>query len=88
MGAFANLGSAIGEITFGKKGERKGKKIGKYVDAVAPFIPLAMVFKTGGRVPKTGIGKLHKNEFVLPSNVPPTKEQIKKVNKLNEKRNN
>ena len=36
-------------------------------------------YKTGGRVKATGNALVHKNEYVLPSSVPPTKAQKKKV---------
>ena len=85
MAPFADLGSAIGEITYGKKGERIGKKYGKYVDAVAPFIAPLLMFKKGGKVPKTTLAQVHKGEYVLPASVKPTKAQKKKVNALNKK---
>ena len=36
-------------------------------------------FKTGGRVKRTGKALVHKNEYVLPAGVEPTKAQKKKV---------
>lgn len=38
-------------------------------------------FKNGGRVKRTGKALLHKNEYVLPAGVPPTKAQRAKVAK-------
>lgn len=79
-------GKAIGGLIGGKKGAKEGSKIGgglggqlgKKAGQLAPAI---LSFKKGGKVPKTGLAQLHKNEYVLPANVKPTKAQIAKVNK-------
>jgi hypothetical protein len=42
-------------------------------------------FKTGGLVRKTGVALVHKNEFVLPNGVAPTKAQRLKVKKIKSK---
>ena len=42
-------------------------------------------YKTGGKVKKTGLAVVHKNEYVLPVSVKPTKAQKTKVMKLKKK---
>jgi hypothetical protein len=43
-------------------------------------------FKTGGRVKRTGLAKVHKSEYILPASVKPTKSQMSKVNALKRKK--
>jgi hypothetical protein len=63
-----------------KNPNRKWKETGTTIGSViGSWIPK---YKKGGKVPKTQIALLHKNEFVLPSSVKPTKAQKKKVRKL------
>ena len=42
-------------------------------------------FKTGGIVKRTGLALIHKNEYILPKGIKPTKAQREKVNKLKKK---
>ena len=44
------------------------------------------MFKKGGKVNKTGLAILHKNEYVLPAGVKPTKAQKAKVAKKKAKK--
>jgi len=72
MGLFSGLGklfgSGIGSLIGGKKGSAIGEEIGGGIGDLVPF-------KKGGRVMKTGAILAHKNEFVLPAGVKPTKAQ-------------
>ncbi len=72
MGLFSGLGklfgSGIGSLIGGKKGSAIGEEIGGGIGDLVPF-------KKGGRVMKTGPILAHKNEFVLPAGVKPTKAQ-------------
>ena len=79
-GVGAAIGSVIGGA-FGKKlGDRSGgAAIGKAIGGALPG------YKKGGKVKKTGLALVHKNEFVLPRTVKPTKAQKAKVAKLNKK---
>ena len=43
-------------------------------------------YKTGGTVKKTELALVHKNEFVLPAGVKPTKEQKAQIRKLKQKK--
>ena len=81
MGFLGNLigqgaGHLIGGFVGGKQGSDLGAKIGGM--AGGDLIP----FKKGGKVKKTTPALLHKNEFVLPANVKPTKAQMDKVKKM------
>ena len=72
MGLFGSLlgkigGGLIGGL-FGKKGGEIGSELGEAGGSLVPF-------KKGGRVMKTGPILAHKNEFVLPAGVKPTKAQ-------------
>lgn len=77
MGLFGNiLGRALGSIGSALlpiKGI-DGGEVGGALGSLAPF-------KKGGRVKRTGPALLHKNEWVLPANVPPTKAQKAKIAK-------
>jgi len=42
--------------------------------------------ETGGKVEKTQIAMVHKNEYMLPAGVKPTPAQVKKVNALKKKK--
>ena len=42
--------------------------------------------ETGGKVDKTQIAMVHKNEYMLPAGVKPTPAQVKKVNALKKKK--
>ena len=42
-------------------------------------------YKTGGKVKKSGLAVLHKNEYVLPTGIAPTLTQKKAVAKLKKK---
>jgi hypothetical protein len=87
MGAIgAALGGLGGSYVGGKIAKGKYKKeISTLGSALGSAIPW---FKQGGRVPRTEIALVHKNEYVLPKGVKPTKEQKKMVNairKMNKK---
>lgn len=67
------LGKIGGSIIGGMVGGKKGKKIGSQIGgAVGTEFP---AFKKGGKVKKTGLALVHKDEFVLPKGVAPTKAQ-------------
>ena len=84
MGFFGSLGgqllgSGLGQLVGGQKGRDVGQSIGKIAgEALIPF-------KKGGKVKRTGPALLHKNEFVLPASVKPTKAQKMAVAKLQKK---
>lgn len=76
----AALGEYIGKkFKAGEAGKNIGRVIGSELGALTPY-------KMGGKVKRTGPALLHKNEFVLPASVKPTKAQKMKVAKLNKKR--
>ena len=78
--AGAGLGEAIGKKFGGSIGQEAGKNIGRVVGTAAgAAIPY---FKTGGSVKKTGMAMVHKNEYILPSGIKPTKAQKAAVAKL------
>lgn len=81
MGLFGNLGGAVGQLFGGDKGGRIGGGVGNVGDALGAFAG----FKNGGKVKRSGLAKVHKNEFVLPASVKPTKAQKAKVAKLHAK---
>ena len=62
-------GSIVGGLIGGKKGKKIGKEIGGDIGLAYP------AFKKGGKVKKTGLALVHKDEFVLPKGVKPTKAQ-------------
>lgn len=75
-------GGKIGGL-FGEKGKKIGRGIGGVLGTGAGLIGGSMLrFKKGGRVGKKSKAILHKDEFVLPKGVKPTKSQLKKVKKL------
>ena len=81
--AGGKLGNAVGKFVAGSRGGDLGKQIGSHAGGVIgnELIP----FKTGGRIPGKK-GKpikilAHSQEYILPVGVPPTKKQIKEVNK-------
>jgi hypothetical protein len=78
-GAGKALGSGLGKLIGGKAGKKLGASLGSELGtaAGATLIP----YKNGGKVPKTGPALLHKNEFVLPAHVKPTKAQMAAVAK-------
>jgi hypothetical protein len=80
------LGGLAGSYVGGKIAKGKYKKeISTVGSALGSAIPW---FKKGGRVPKTEIALVHKNEHVLPKGVKPTKGQKRMVNairKMNKK---
>lgn len=72
-------GTVLGGLMGGKKGAKAGANIGRAVGGtLGGAFPL---FKKGGKVNKTGLAYLHKNEFVLPAGVKPTMAQKKAVAK-------
>ena len=74
-----DLGKRAGKLIGGKTGRKVGGAIGKEIGATGEKLAPLMFFKKGGRVPRTGMAMVHKNEFVLPAKVPPTREQKLKV---------
>lgn len=87
MGMFGKLGKLAGRGIAKKIGLPKAavREIGNISGAVADTVPLP-AYKTGGKVKKTGLAKVHKGEFVLPASVKPTKAQRAKVAKLKAKK--
>ena len=78
------LGGLIGKKIGGRGGAAAGRNIGR---AVGGFAGGAFpMFKKGGKVKKTGLAVLHKNEYVLPAGVAPTKAQKAKVAKKKAKK--
>jgi|TARA_B110000285_G_scaffold53605_1_gene61136 hypothetical protein len=54
--------------------------------ALAPLIINSLLkLETGGKVDKTQVAMVHKNEYMLPAGVKPTPAQVKKVNALKKK---
>lgn len=78
------LGGIAGGLIGGKKGRKIGSKIGGDLGKMGGGIAGAglTAFKNGGKVKKTGIALVHKDEFVLPKSVKPTVAQKKAVAKL------
>lgn len=76
MGVFGSLGGSIVGKQIGGEGVL-GDVLGGLGGIAGGFLP----FKEGGRVPRDTKAILHKNEYVLPAGVKPTKAQIKAVNK-------
>jgi uncharacterized protein YcfJ len=72
----ATLGGALGSRFGGSAGGEIGRVLGKVGGSFIPW------FKKGGKVNKTGLAMVHKNEYVLPSSVKPTKAQKAAVAKL------
>lgn len=70
-------GGAIGGAIGGKQGRKIGGELGSVGGGVAGTA--LQIFKTGGKVKKTGLAIVHKNEYVLPRGVAPTKAQKAKV---------
>ena len=87
MGMFGKLGKLAARGVAKKIGLPKAavREIGKIGEAAADTVPVPQ-FKTGGRVKRTGLAKVHKGEFVLPKEVKPTKAQKAKVAKLKAKK--
>jgi len=76
----ATLGEYIGKkFKAGETGKNIGRVIGSELGALSAY-------KKGGKVKKTGPALLHKNEFVLPASVKPTKAQKMAVAKLHKKK--
>jgi hypothetical protein len=71
-GAGKALGSGLGKLVGGKAGKKLGGSLGAELGTAAGALT---PYKLGGKVPKTGPALLHKNEFVLPAGVKPTKAQ-------------
>lgn len=82
------IGSQIGSIAGGALGKKYGGSTGEQIGKIAGgALGLAFpYFKEGGQVKKTGLAYVHKNEFVLPAGVKPTKAQKKAVAKLHKKK--
>ena len=77
-------GQALGGIFGGKSGARAGGNIGRVAGGVmGKMFP---VFKTGGKVGKTGLALIHRGEYVLPAGVAPTAAQKKAVAKRKAKK--
>jgi len=76
------LGGIAGNFVGGKKGRKIGSKIGGDLGKIAGGL---LGFKNGGKVKKTGVALIHKDEFVLPKSVKPTVAQKKAVAKLHKK---
>lgn len=68
-------GSLVGGLIGGKKGRKIGSQIGGAIGTEYP------AFEKGGKVKKTGLALVHKDEFVLPKGVKPTKAQKNAVAK-------
>jgi hypothetical protein len=80
----STIGRGLGYVFGGKEKQKNqdwqttGKTLGGYFGKMSGF-------KTGGLVRKTGVALVHKNEFVLPKGVAPTKAQRLKVKKIKSK---
>jgi hypothetical protein len=72
-GAVGGLAGGVGGVA----GSAVGAKLGK--EFIVPKLNKVAGYKTGGKVAKTGIALVHKDEFVLPKGVAPTKAQKKAV---------
>jgi len=72
-GALGGLAGGVGSVA----GSAVGAKIGK--ELIAPKLNKIAGYKTGGKVPKTGVALVHKGEYVLPAGVAPTKTQVEAV---------
>ena len=66
------LGGILGKKLGGRGGESSGRNIGRVAGSVGGGL---FGFKNGGKVKKTGLALIHKNEYVLPANAKPTKAQ-------------
>lgn len=53
---------------------------------LASLLPALLKLETGGKVKKTQMAMVHKNEYMLPASVKPTPAQVKKVNALKKKK--
>jgi hypothetical protein len=76
------IGGAVGSLAgpvSGVAGSAIGSKLGK--EFLTPKLNKVAGYKTGGKVPKTGLALIHKGEYVLPANVKPTKAQMNAVAK-------
>lgn len=87
MGMFGKLGKLAARGVAKKIGLPKAavREIGNIGQAVADTVPVP-AYKTGGKVKKTTMAKVHKGEYVLPVGVKPTKAQKAKVAKLKAKK--
>ncbi len=71
--AGGGLGRLIGKKIGGRRGADAGANIGRAAGGIAgAAFPM---FKKGGKVKKTGLALVHKNEYILPANAKPTKAQ-------------
>ncbi len=78
------IGSKLGKAIGGKAGKQAGANIGRVAGGLAGgAFPM---FKKGGKVKKTGLALVHKNEYILPAGVKPTKAQKAKVAKKKAKK--
>ena len=82
--AGGGLGRLIGKKIGGRRGGDAGANIGRAAGGLAGG--LFPMFKKGGKVNKTGLAILHKNEYVLPAGIKPTKAQKAKVAKKKAKK--
>jgi hypothetical protein len=76
------IGGAVGSLAgpvSGVAGSAIGSKLGK--EFLTPKLNKVAGYKTGGKVPKTGLALIHKGEYVLPAHIKPTKAQMDAVNK-------
>jgi len=72
------LAKKVGGVKYADAGKNIGRVVGSELGSLTPF-------KHGGKVMKTGPALVHKNEFVLPASVKPTKAQKMAVAKLHKK---
>jgi hypothetical protein len=72
-GAVGSLAGGVGGVA----GSAIGSKLGK--EFLTPKLNKIAGYKTGGKVPQTGLALIHKGEYVLPAGVAPTKTQIEAV---------
>lgn len=87
MGMFGKISKLAARGVAKKIGLPKAavREIGNLGEKIGNAAPVPQ-FKTGGKVKKTGLAKVHKGEFVLPKEVKPTKAQRAKVAKLKAKK--
>lgn len=78
-GALGAVGSLAGPIA-GVGASAIGSKLGK--EYLVPKLNKIAGYKIGGKVKKTGLAYIHKDEYILPKGIKPTKTQQKAVAKL------
>ena len=78
------IGSTLGALGGGPAGAIAGSAIGSKLgsELLVPKLNKIAGYKIGGKVKKTGLAYIHKDEYILPKGIKPTKTQQKAVAKL------